>query len=288
MLGVGTWLSLDWGAGRGIALGLVLVANASMGCLSCKADRVDDSNSEVPLVDQSAPAISILEKHGYTFIDVEPGTFPMGTDDEEEKKFNLTELREERVGRAFAMGRTEVTQGLYEEVMGANPSHYRECGGNCPVEQVKWADAVEFCNKLSEAEGLAPVYSRSGEGWNWDREASGYRLPTEIEWEYAAKAGEALRYSGSDDPGEVGWSKANSGDEGLREVGLKKANAWGFHDMSGNVWEWTWDWFEEPRFKSCRGGSHNVPALSTTTTFRGYYNVDTVRADVGLRLVRNR
>jgi len=109
--------------------------------------------------------------------------------------------------------------------MGANPSYFTECGSRCPVEQVSWEDVQEFIRRLNEQE--------SGSGYE-------YRLPTEAQWEYAARAGTTGARHGELD--EIAWHSDNSGSE-THPVGEKLANAWGLHDMLGNVWEWVADWF---------------------------------------------
>ena len=185
---------------------------------------------------------------GVTFeeVSVPAGTFMMGASDDDEEAYDHEKPRHEvTLSRGFLMGKTPVTQALWEAVMGENPSYFSACGTECPVEQVSWYDAVGFCNALSQAVGLAPAY-RIGEGEKpsvaCDFAAPGYRLPSEAEWEYAARAGTRLRYAGGDTVDEVGWYSGNSGKK-THPVAQKAPNAWGLYDMSGNVWEWVWDWY---------------------------------------------
>ncbi|MDO5774673.1 MAG: formylglycine-generating enzyme family protein [Spirochaetales bacterium] len=157
-------------------------------------------------------------------------------------------------GKEFSILATEVTQELYESVMGENPSNFKG-EKNLPVEQVSWYDAIVFCNELSKKCGLTPVYAVDGETeakeWRYDSEnkiigtinqnenANGYRLPTVEEWRYAAKGGQDFKYSGSDNIDEVGWYSENSEDK-THPVAQKDPNGYGLYDMSGNVWEWSW------------------------------------------------
>jgi formylglycine-generating enzyme required for sulfatase activity len=139
-------------------------------------------------------------------------------------------------------------------------------GKKKPVCSISWYDAVAYCNWLSAQEGLEPAYSGNGRAIVCDFAATGYRLPTEAEWEYAArggKAGDGSRFAGSDDPGETSWYGGNSGDT-THPVGEKKPNALGLFDMCGNIFQWCWDWFsrdyyarspmEDPRGDASPGG----------------------------------
>ena len=147
-----------------------------------------------------------------------------------------------RLTEGFWLGETLVTQELWRAVMDSSPSRHPRY--NSPVEQISWLDAVRFCNALSDLEDLEPAYEEVGEGRRTaarlNRAASGYRLPTEAEWEYAAKAGTELIYAGSDSIDEVAWHKFNAGYE-THPVARRKPNAWGLYDMSGNVYEWCSD-----------------------------------------------
>ena len=145
---------------------------------------------------------------------------------------------------SFWISKYEVTQKEWQEVMGTNPSHFK--GNNLPVEYVSWYDVIEYCNKLSIKEGLTPCYSGSGDSISCNWNANGFRLPTEAEWEYAARGGNksrAYNYSGSYTLGDVAWYDDNSGGK-IHPVGMKSPNELGLYDMSGNVFEWCWDWYD--------------------------------------------
>jgi formylglycine-generating enzyme required for sulfatase activity len=170
---------------------------------------------------------------------IEGGTFTMGSPENETGR-RKHETQHQVTVSGFYLAKYPVTQNEYERLMGTNPSNFR--GQNLPVENVSWFDTLEYCNKLSEAEGLSPVYAFSGSGETlaaeWNREADGYRLPTEAEWEYACRAGTATPYNTGEN---ITKEQANFGSKMTSDVGSFAPNAWGLYDMHGNVSEWCWD-----------------------------------------------
>jgi formylglycine-generating enzyme required for sulfatase activity len=163
------------------------------------------------------------------------GKFMMGSPkDEKGRRENEGPRHEVTICKAFYMGLCEVTQEQYEQVMGKNPSHFKESRN--PVEQVSWEDAVEFCKALSKKTGKS------------------VSLPTEAQWEYACRAGSKTRFSYGDDNeyaalGDYAWYNKNS--EGrTHPAGQKKPNDWGLYDMHGNVWEWCSDWYDKDYYSA--------------------------------------
>ncbi len=140
-------------------------------------------------------------------------------------------------GKNIEMLSTEVTQEIYTTFK-LNPSNY--LGDNLPVDSVSWYDAVDFCNILSQIYKLTPVYTIDGKKVTKNDSVNGFRLPTEAEWQYAARGGESYMYAGSNNIDEVAWNENNS-DDSTHAVAQKKPNGYGLYDMCGNVYEWCWD-----------------------------------------------
>jgi formylglycine-generating enzyme required for sulfatase activity len=178
---------------------------------------------------------------------IPPGEFKMGSAETDsdatppERPQHLV-----RLTQPYYLGKYEVTQGEYEAVMGVNPSGCKQSGTRAPVEQVSWLDAVMYCNKLSETERLRACYKIEGNEVTM-LGGTGYRLPTEAEWEYACRAGTTTKFAFGDDEaglGDVAWFYENSRSQ-TSAVGEKMPNPFGLHDMHGNVWEWCWDGYGE-------------------------------------------
>lgn len=181
-------------------------------------------------VDEAIPT-ELITSAGIEMVLIPAGEFQMGGGSDPDS----VPVHGVAVG-AFYMDRYEVTQEVYEQLMGQNPS--RRIGPQDPVERVRWTDALKFCNARSKGEDLTPCYDL--ETWKCDFSADGYRLPTEAEWEYACRAGSGGDYcfdGGAEQLGEYAWYKDNARRK-HQPVGQKQPNAFGLYDMAGNVREW--------------------------------------------------
>ena len=209
-----------------------------------------------------------LEKNPENLVLVNGGKFMMGEDSEAHEVSLAT----------FCIGRYQVTQSQFTELTGnQNPSHFKD-NPNCPVENVSWFDAIQFCNLLNRKYGFPDTYDAEGNLLDIDGKTTrnlarvhGFRLPTEAEWEYAARGGsksKGYEYSGSNNLKEVGWHNKNAGDK-THPVGSLKPNELGLYDMSGNVWEWCHDWYDTKYYSFCKGkGTAENPIGPDTGSLR--------------------
>ncbi|MDM8515784.1 SUMF1/EgtB/PvdO family nonheme iron enzyme [Desulfobacterales bacterium HSG16] len=262
-------------------------------------------------IDQG-PARSFTNNFEMKFVYIEPGTFMMGSPEDEPGRYDWEKLHKVTLTSGYYMQTTEITQGQWKAVMGSNPSHFKNCGDDCPVEMVSWDDVQKFIKKLNRMDS-----------------GNKYRLPTEAEWEYACRAGTSTAvYTGSlkilgdrNAPAldEIAWYGGNSGvnykggydssgwgekqysseKSGIHPVGLKEPNAWGLYDMIGNVWEWCSDWYgdypisavidpqglSEGQARGVRGGGWRGTAAYCRSANRINYSPGGRSSNLGFRLV---
>ena len=193
------------------------------------------------------PALAAQSAVGFLkleFVRVQPGEFVMGT---ETGEANERPQHRVRITKAFELGKYEVTQAQWEAVMKENTSQFQ--GRDLPVDSVSWNSAEDFVKRLTAMDA-----------------AHSYRLPTEAEWEYAARAGTTGDYAGDLDA--MGWYYSNS-ESRTHPVGQKKPNAWGLYDMHGNVWEWCQDWYQANAYSESAAADPRGPADGATKVLRG-------------------
>jgi formylglycine-generating enzyme required for sulfatase activity len=252
---------------------------------------LDAHEGKIPFM--GAPENEITNDLGMRFVYIPPGTFVMGSPDDEPERFEDEKQHQVTLTKGFYMQTTEVSQGQWQEVMGSNPSYFKECGNDCPVEKVSWYDAQDFIEKLNAKEDIGK-----------------YRLPTEAEWEYAARAGtqtpfffgrclstDQANYNGNY-PLE-GCPKGKYRETTLK-VGSLQPNAWGLFDMHGNVWEWCEDYYgnypdskeltdpigpSKGSHRVVRGGGWAGSAGVCRSAFRGRFAPVDRGSNLGFRLV---
>lgn len=209
-------------------------------------------------------AFHISFPNGITGYVIESGSYWRGSLD---GKHDEKPLRTIQIDFSLWISTIPITQGIFVAVMGFNPSSQVDL--QRPVEMINWYEAIMFCNRLSMNEKLDCAYIISDNNQvkcNWD--ANGYRLPTEAEWEIAARANENFRYSGSDVSKNVAWTKENSKHKTQR-VRQRRPNGWGLYDMSGNVWEWCWDGYQEDYYAQSPKLNPTGPDIYTKRVLRG-------------------
>lgn len=277
-----------------------------------------NQNQRVNVFANDAVSVSfIVDLSHKGLIYVEGGSYAMG---DASGAFHKDERPRHKVNiSGFYIGKQEVTQQLFREVMGYNTSYFID--PRAPAEMVSWYEAIEFCNKLSLREGLQHVYTidkskkdpnnnQNDDDLKWlvsyDQTALGYRLPTEAEWEFAARGGlygQGFEYAGSNDPLKYGWYSDERRDSYCEtsQVGSFYPNELGIYDMSGNVYEWCWDWYGDysamdqnnptgargGEFRIVRGGCYLSEKTKTRVSQRGYEKPNRYYNVIGLRLVRS-
>jgi sulfatase modifying factor 1 len=209
-------------------------------------------------------------------IQVKGGTFKMGSKTSDTSA-ELDEQKEHSVTlNTFEISKFEVTVWEWKQFIKANKMKMpiKPSWGwqdNYPINGITWNEAIAYCNWLSTKEKLQPCYSKKGPNFVCNFKANGYRLPTEAEWEFAAKGGtnsKGFRYSGSDKLEDVAWHKVNSNGQ-PHTVGTKLPNELGIYDMSGNVWEWCWDWYNKDFYKLEKVDNPKGPEMGERRTVRG-------------------
>ena len=248
-------------AGYADYTGSVTIQKNQQASINGSLRRSDSASSSLSSVNNSSASGSVvpITVNGVTFnmIKVDGGTFTMGATSEQENPDSDEKPAHQVTLSTYYIGETEVTQALWKAVMGSNPSYFK--GDNLPVENVSWNDCQDFVRKLNNLTGKR------------------FRLPTEAEWEFAARGGNKSRhtqYSGSSNIYEVAWYNGNSGSK-THPVKQKKANELGIYDMSGNVWEWCQDWYD--KYSSNDQTNPTGPLSGTGRVFRGGSWLDNAR-----------
>jgi formylglycine-generating enzyme required for sulfatase activity len=230
------------------------------------------------------------------FVYIKPGTFQMGSPESEEGRSSNEKQHTVTLTQGFYMQTTEVTKRQWFAIMEKGPSYFKSCGDDCPVIKIPWHDAQAFIQKLNQKEG-----------------GNEYRLPTEAEWEYAARAGSTTAFANGEiselqcgnDPNlsAIGWYCGNSGqsfDRSIYPVAQKNPNGWGLFDMHGNVSEWCGDWYGDypsgpvidptgplsGSYRVIRGGSYHRHAGDCRSAVRNWWNPVKPNGEVGFRILK--
>ena len=258
------------------------------------------AGEEIPDLEPTADVErAVLAEEVLAWIEIRPDAFWRGSEAGEEGRCDDEACHEVVLCQRYLVSNIPVTQSLWAAVMGDNPSEI--FAPPRPVDGVTWFQAVLFCNIYSRAWGLEPAYVIDGGNVTWNRDSRGFRLLTEAEWEFAARAGQRGPYAGLQVPDTAGWFDENS-DGSPRAVATRAPNAWGLYDTCGNVWEWVWDrydpmpqhgpsvdptghWSNNQRV--ARGGSWSCNRYEIRTAARRVGDVMESDNDLGLRIARS-
>lgn len=303
------------------AIFLSLLMVVSLAACGSTTSTDGESASQPPASSQSADGSETVADQDVPegFVLIEGGSFQMGSPDSEPWR-SEDETQHSVTVSDFYISPYELTQADFQMVTDGNPSSFS--GENLPVENISWLDAIFYCNARSELEGLTPAYTVDGQNVTWNREANGYRLPTEAEWEYACRAGTTTPFNTENSPSadevnyyghypyEIEGNYFSQGDldtqpgqyrETTVEVGSFAPNAYGLYDMHGNVSEWVWDYYgsysteeqtdptgpETGSLRVYRGGGWNDFAKNMRSAYRATLEQDHGSFNIGIRLVRN-
>jgi len=271
---------------------VIMILCAHFSTVSARDDLISVKDSAQGVKPSRSAVTYAIPSVNYKMIYVPPGTFLMGSPPNEKGRYDDEEQHQVTLTDGFYIGVTEVTQGQWKNIMGSNPSHFKECGDNCPVEQVTWNMCQEFIVALNRKE-----------------KTRRFRLPTEAEWEYACRAGGSSAFANGDiteikcghDPNldKIGWYCGNTGEK-TQEVAKKIPNSWGLYDMHGNAWEWCQDRYDQYRSghtvdpegpvsgasRVFRGGGWNLCSRTCRSAYRDRYDPKLKCRFLGFRLVR--
>lgn len=272
-------------------------------CMTACGSAQPDIDQQEPVT----PPITPIDSDDY--VRISGGTFTMGSPAEERWR-ETDEVQHEVTLGSYLIAKREVSQAEYTAVTGTNPSHFK--GENYPVEMVSWYDALNYCNALSEREGLVPAYTVEGANVTWNRDANGYRLPTEAEWEYACRAGTTSPFSTGRNitVAQSNWYSSYPYIEGEGGGAYRRqtvpvdafdANPWGLYNMHGNVSEWCWDCYgaypaenqidpagaEAGLNRVARGGGWYDYAKHVRSAYRSVAPPDYMDYKRGFRIARN-
>ena len=261
----------------------------------------------------TASIVTAQDRPTSNFVLIKGGAFTMGSPVTELER-TTDEVQHRVTISDFYLAISQVTQWEYQSLIGNNPSNSQ--GDNLPVENLTWFDAIRYCNALSIREGFNPAYSIQGENVTWNRNANGYRLPTEAEWEFACRAGTTTPFNTGNN---INDSQANfnnnygynndasgriTGGYRQRTLAVKSfdPNQLGLFDMHGNVWEWCWDWYgaystaaqtnpigpETGTLRINRGGGWNDFPRHIRSAYRATTPPNNTSFNIGFRLARNK